>query len=169
MDEVLDKLGKGLHRLASLGVTRFIVTADHGHLLVEGIHCAACVWLIERAMMRMQGVLAANVNLAGKRLHVRWDNRRVKLSSLIKELSRIGYSGVPYDPEAAEGAVKKANRALLFRLFFAGFAMMNLNLVSIALYSGADSGPFRDFFHWMGCALATPTLLYSAFPFYKGA
>ncbi len=139
------------------------------HLLVEGIHCAACVWLIERAMMRTQGVLAANVNLAGKRLHVRWDNRRVKLSSLIRELSRVGYSGVPYDPEAAEGAVKKANRALLFRLFFAGFAMMNLNLVSIALYSGADSGPFRDFFHWMGCALATPTLLYSAFPFYKGA
>ncbi|MDH4283896.1 MAG: heavy metal translocating P-type ATPase [Gallionellaceae bacterium] len=139
------------------------------HLLVEGIHCPACVWLIERAMMRTQGVLAANVNLAGKRLHVRWDNRRVKLSSLIRELSRIGYSGVPYDPEAAEGAVRKANRALLFRLFFAGFAMMNLNLVSIALYSGADSGPFRDFFHWMGCALATPTLLYSAFPFYKGA
>ncbi|MBI5429754.1 MAG: heavy metal translocating P-type ATPase [Nitrosomonadales bacterium] len=139
------------------------------HLLVEGIHCPACVWLIERAMMRVPGVLAANVNLAGKRLHLRWDNRRAKLSALIAELSRIGYAGTPYDPEAAEGAVKKANRAMLFRLFFAGFAMMNLNLISIALYSGADSGPFRDFFHWMGCALATPTLLYSAVPFYKGA
>ncbi|TXT26569.1 MAG: Cu2+-exporting ATPase [Gallionellaceae bacterium] len=139
------------------------------HLLVEGIHCPACVWLIERTMARAPGVLAANVNLAGKRLHLRWDKRRTKLSSLIAELSKVGYTGVPYDPEAAEGALKKANRAMLFRLFFAGFAMMNLNLVSIALYSGADSGPFRDFFHWMGCALATPTLLYSAFPFYKGA
>ena len=139
------------------------------HLLVEGIHCAACVWLIERAMMRTQGVLTANVNLAGKRLHVRWDNRRVKLSSLIGQLSRIGYAGVPYDPETAEGAVKKANRAMLFRLFFAGFAMMNLNLIAIALYSGADRGQFVDFFHWMACALATPTLLYSGFPFYKGA
>ncbi len=139
------------------------------HLLVEGIHCPACVWLIERAMTRAPGVLAANVNLAGKRLHLRWDKRRAKLSTLIAELSRVGYTGVPYDPEAAEGAMKKANRSMLFRLFFAGFAMMNLNLVSIALYSGADSGPFRDFFHWMGCALATPTLLYSAFPFYKGA
>lgn len=139
------------------------------HLLVEGIHCAACVWLIERGMMRTPGVLAANVNLAGKRLNVRWDDRHVKLSELIRQLAKIGFAGVPYDPETAEGAMKKANRAMLFRLFFAGFAMMNLNLISIALYSGADTGQFRGFFHWMGCALATPTLLYSAFPFYKGA
>jgi Cu2+-exporting ATPase len=139
------------------------------HLLVEGIHCAACVWLIERSMMRISGVHSANVNLAGKRLHIRWDEQRVKLSVLIKELSKIGYAGVPYDPETAEGAMKRANRAMLFRLFFAGFAMMNLSLISIALYSGAGEGQFRSFFHWMGCALATPTLLYSGFPFFKGA
>jgi Cu2+-exporting ATPase len=139
------------------------------HLLVEGIHCAACVWLIERGMMRAGGVQSANVNLAGKRLHIRWDNQRVKLSTLIATLAKIGYAGVPYDPDVAEGAVKRTNRAMLFRLFFAGFAMMNLALISIALYSGADQGKFRDFFQWMGCALATPTLLYSAYPFYKGA
>ncbi len=139
------------------------------HLLVEGIHCAACVWLIERGMMRIQGVQTANVNLAGKRLHIRWDDSRVKLSVLIKRLAQIGYAGVPYDPETAEGAMKRANRSMLFRLFFAGFAMMNLALISIALYSGAGDGQFRNFFHWLGCGLATPTLLYSAFPFYKGA
>ncbi len=139
------------------------------HLLVEGIHCAACVWLIERGMMRMSGVDKANVNLAGKRLHIRWDNQRVKLSQLIAALSKIGYTGVPYDPEAAEGMVKRNNRDLLFRLFFAGFAMMNLTLISIALYSGAGDGEFKGFFQWMGMALATPTLLYSAYPFYKGA
>jgi Cu2+-exporting ATPase len=139
------------------------------HLLVEGIHCAACVWLIERGMMRMPGVQTANVNLAGKRLHLRWDNQRVKLSDLIHQLAKIGYAGVPYDPEAAEGSMKRANRAMLFRLFFSGFAMMNLTLISIALYSGADTGQFRNFFHWMGCALATPTLLYAGFPFYRGA
>lgn len=141
----------------------------HAHLLVEGIHCAACVWLIERGMMRIPGVFSANVNLAGKRLHIRWDNNRVKLSTIINQLAKIGYSGVPYDPEAAEGSMKRSNRAMLFRLFFAGFAMMNLTLISIALYSGAGEGQFRSFFHWMGFALATPTLFYSAFPFYKGA
>lgn len=139
------------------------------HLLVEGIHCAACVWLIERGMMRTPGVQTANVNLAGKRLHLRWDNQRVKLSAIIRLLSKIGYAGVPYDPETAEGSIKKTNRAMLFRLIFAGFTMMNLIWISIALYSGANDGEFRSFFHWMGCALATPTLLYSGYPFYKGA
>ena len=139
------------------------------HLLVEGIHCAACVWLIERGMMRIRGVESANVNLAGKRLHLRWDNSLVKLSHIINILSKIGYAGVPYDPEVAEGAMKRTNRALLFRLFFAAFAMMNLNLIAIALYSGADHGQFVSFFHWMAFALATPALLYSGFPFFKGA
>jgi Cu2+-exporting ATPase len=139
------------------------------HLLVEGIHCPACVWLIERVMLREPGVQSANVNLTAKRIHLRWDSRRNKLSSMIRALARIGYSAVPYDPENAEGVIKKANRSMLFRLFFAGFAMMNMIWISIALYSGADKGEFRDFFHWMGFALATPTLLYAGYPFYRGA
>jgi Cu2+-exporting ATPase len=139
------------------------------HLLVEGIHCAACVWLIERAMSRTEGVTSAQVNLAGKRLHLTWDNSRSKLSDLLRALSKVGYSAVPYDPESAEGAIKKTNRAMLFRLFFAGFAMMNMMLVSVALYSGANKDEFRDFFHWIGFALATPTLFYSGFHFYRGA
>ena len=139
------------------------------HLLVEGIHCPACVWLIERALHREAGVQTANVNLAAKRIHLRWDSTRNKLSDLIRALAKIGYSAVPYDPENAEGVIKKANRSMLFRLFFAGFAMMNLIWISIALYSGADKGEFRDFFHWMGFALATPTLLYAGYPFFRGA
>lgn len=139
------------------------------HLLVEGIHCAACVWLIERGMMRTKGVISASVNLAGKRLHVRWDNDQTKLSTIIHQLTKIGYSGVPYDPEVAEGSMKRINRAMLYRLFFAAFAMMNLNLIAIALYSGADRGQFVNFFQWMAFSLATPALLYSGYPFYKGA
>jgi Cu2+-exporting ATPase len=139
------------------------------HLLVEGIHCAACVWLIERGLQRVPGVLSANVNLAARRLHLRWDNRRSKLSDVLRALARIGYSAVPYDPESAEGIIKKANRAMLYRLFFAGFAMMNMLWVSIALYSGASRDEFREFFHWIGLILATPTLLYAGYPFYRGA
>jgi len=139
------------------------------HLLVEGIHCPACVWLIERGLQREPGVQSANVNLTAKRIHLRWDSKRNKLSNLIRALARIGYSAVPYDPESAEGVIKKANRSMLFRLFFAGFAMMNMIWISIALYSGANKGEFREFFHWMGLALATPTLLYAGYPFYRGA
>src|SRR3989338_4922093 len=58
---------------------------------------------------------------------------------------------------------------MLFRLFFAGFAMMNMLWISIALFSGANRDEFRDFFHWIGLVLATPTLLYSGYPFFRGA
>ncbi len=139
------------------------------HLLVEGIHCAACVWLIERALLRLPGVASAQVNMAGKRLHLNWDNRRVKLSDALRALSKIGYAGVPYDPENAEGAIRKANRSMLYRLFFAGFGMMNMIWVAIALYSGANHDEFRNFFHWIGLGLSTPVLLYSGYPFYRGA
>jgi Cu2+-exporting ATPase len=114
-------------------------------------------------------VVKANVNLAAKRLHLRWNSGQTKLSTLLRKLERIGYSAVPYNLEAAEGAVHRANRAMLYRLCFAGFAMMNLLWISVALYSGANRDEFRNFFHWMGFAVATPTLLYSGLPFFRNS
>ncbi|QGU33568.1 heavy metal translocating P-type ATPase [Thermochromatium tepidum] len=139
------------------------------NLLVEGIHCAACVWLIERGLQSLPGVAEARVNLTGRRLRVRWDNGRLPLSRILRRLADLGYAATPFDPDAAEGALARENRALLFRLAWAGFAMMNLLWVSIALYSGADQGEFRALFHWLGFLLATPTILYSGAPFYRGA
>lgn len=139
------------------------------NLLVEGIHCAACVWLIENGLKGLPGVEEARVNLTGRRLRVRWDNGRLKLSRILRRLGDIGYAAVPFDPESAEGALRRENRAMLYRMAWAGFAMMNLMWVSIALYAGADRGEFRGLFHWIGLILATPTLLYSGYPFYRGA
>lgn len=139
------------------------------HLLVEGIHCAACVWLIERRLANEEGILDANVNLSAKKLRLKWDNRDIRLSQVLHILGRIGYAAVPFDPELAEGQIKKHNRQLLFRLGFAGFAAMNLMWISIALYAGADEGEFKTLFYWLGLGLATPTLLYSGSPFYRGA
>ncbi|MEW8562918.1 MAG: heavy metal translocating P-type ATPase metal-binding domain-containing protein, partial [Candidatus Thiodiazotropha sp.] len=139
------------------------------HLLIEGIHCAACVWLIEHSLSAEPGVVSAQVNLSGKRLHLKWHNSVVSLSQIISRLGQIGYAAVPYDPEIAEGTLKRQNRQLLYRMAFAGFGMMNLLWVSIALYAGASEGEFRSMFHWIGFALATPVLLYSGYPFYHGA
>ena len=139
------------------------------HLLVEGIHCAACVWLIENTLQGMPGVEEARVNLSGRRLHLKWHNGRLQLSRVLQRLGEIGYKAVPYDPDSAEGSIRRENRHLLYRMGFAGFTMMNLLWISIALYSGADRGEFRSLFHWVGFALATPTLVYSGFPFFKGA
>jgi Cu2+-exporting ATPase len=139
------------------------------HLLIEGIHCAACVWLIEHTLNAQTGVSSAQVNLSGKRLHLKWHNSVISLSRIIERLGQIGYAAVPYDPEVAEGSLKKQNRHLLYRMAFAAFGMMNLLWISIALYSGADEGEFRSMFHWIGFVLATPVLLYSGYPFYRGA
>ncbi|MGE5155738.1 MAG: heavy metal translocating P-type ATPase [Bdellovibrio bacteriovorus] len=150
----------------------FVDTASEAreiNLLVEGIHCAACVWLIENGLKTLPGVEEARVNLTGRRLRVRWDNGRLKLSRILRRLGDIGYAAVPFDPESAEGALRRENRAMLYRMAWAGFAMMNLMWVSIALYAGADRGEYRGLFHWIGLILATPTLLYSGYPFYRGA
>jgi len=149
--------------VADLGIQREI------HLLVEGIHCAACVWLIERSLGQLLGVLNAQVNLSGKRLLLKWDNDKIPLSKVLTHLGHIGYAAVPYDPELAEGQLRKQNRSLLLCMAFAAFAMMNLLWISIALYSGASESEFRSLFHWIGFSLATPTLLYSGYPFLHSA
>lgn len=139
------------------------------HLLVEGIHCAACVWLIENSLRSLTGVLEAKVNLSGRKLLVRWNNEQLQLSRIIARVGEVGYKAVPFDPETARGALQQHRRDLLFRMGFAAFAMMNLLWISIALYTGAAEGEFRSLFHWIGFLLATPTLLYSGAPFYRGA
>lgn len=139
------------------------------HLLVEGIHCAACVWLIEQHLKRLPGVVKAHVNLTLKRLYLTWDNGQIKLSDVMVKLKAIGYVAVPFDQEMADERLKKQNKNILYRLAFSGFAMMNLMWISIALYSGADQGEFRLMFYWVGFCIATPTLFYSGLPFLKGA
>lgn len=138
-------------------------------LLIDGIHCAACVWLIEHALYKLPGVLAADVNLTAKRCRIRWDNRETSLSVIMQHLANLGYASIPFDPDTAEGALAKRHRSLVYRMAFAGFAMMNLMWVSIALYTGAAQDEFRDWFHWVGFIIATPTLFYSGFPFFRNA
>ncbi len=141
-------------------------------LLVEGIHCAACVWLIEKTMGAMPGVLMAEVNLAHKRLLIRWSPEKVSLSNILRRLAAIGYAAMPFNQETAEGQSRRTNRQLLFRLAFAGFGALNIMWISIALYAGAFSAGDSDmahFFHWVSFAIATPVLLYSGGPFLSGA
>lgn len=149
--------------VAELGAVREI------QLLVEGIHCAACVWLIEKALLALPGVAEARVNLSGRRMRVVWDNRAIALSAILRRLSEIGYAAVPFDPQIAAGSPQRGQRSLLYRMAFAGFAMMNLLWISIALYTGADRSEFRGLFQWLGLVIATPTLLYAGWPFLRGA
>ncbi len=155
----------------------FVVTVGNeseATLLVEGIHCSACVWLIERALAPLDGVILAEVNLAHHRLRLRWDRTRIKLSRILKRLNTLGYSAVPFDAERAEGLAVKQNKSMLYRMAFAGFGMANIMWISISLYAGELSASgidpeHKQFFHWVSLFLATPVLLYSGWPFLKGA
>ncbi len=143
-------------------------------LLVEGIHCAACVWLIEKALKGLDGVVSADVNMAHHRLRLRWQQDQVKLSAVLKRLAQIGYKAVPYNPEVAEGAAARVQKALLYRMAFAGFGMMNIMWISIALFSASLSASgidpdHKQFFHTISFLLATPVLFYSGWTIMRGA
>lgn len=138
-------------------------------LLVEGIHCAACIWLIEQVMGRTDGVRFAEVNFTNKSLTVRWDNEKIRLSQIIKRLRQVGYSAIPYLPNLAEEVFSRSRRMSLYRIGFAGFSAMNLMWISIALWTGASEGEYRDFLRWAGFFLATPTLFFSGYPFFRSA
>ncbi|GAV19261.1 Cu2+-exporting ATPase [Mariprofundus micogutta] len=142
------------------------------HLLIEGIHCAACVWLIEHGLKEMVGIEFAEVNLAHQRLNVRWNSDELALSEIMHRLAKLGYAAAPFNPEAAEGSLQRRNRSLLFRMAFAGFGVMNIMWISIALYAGAFSGidsEHKQFFHWISLFIATPVLIYSGWPFFRAA
>lgn len=139
-------------------------------LMSDSIHCAACIWLIEHSLAKIQGITYANVNFTNKQIKLRWDNRKIKLSDILKQLNQIGYDARPYDAEESEKAYKKANRDLLYRMGFAGFALMNAMWFSVALYTGArDDGEYTGYFYFMLFLIASVTLIYSAQPFFKGA
>ncbi len=138
-------------------------------LMSDAIHCAACVWLIEHTLAKIDGILMARVNFTNKQIKIRWDNSQIKLSDVIRKLNSVGYDATPYDPSVSDESYRKANRELLYRLGFAGFAMMNTMWFSVALYTGAAQDEFRDYFHWLGFIVATAALAYSGQPFLKGA
>jgi Cu2+-exporting ATPase len=137
-------------------------------LISEAIHCAACVWLIEKTLSNMVGVALVRVNLTNKHIKINWNNA-VKLSEIMQKLADFGYSATPYEQNIAEQIANQQNKSLLYRISFSAFTMMNLLWISIALYMGANAGVYDVYFQWLSFALATPTLFYAGFPFLKNA
>lgn len=131
-------------------------------------HCAACITDVERALREMQGVRSARVNLTLKRVSVEAEPS-VTPDAVIEKLASIGYPAHELDPGLLSMTeTDRRGRDLLMRLGVAGFAMMNIMLLSIAVWSGAESAT-RDLFHWISAAIALPTLAFSGQPFFASA
>ena len=141
-------------------------------LFLEGIVCAACVWLNERHVRGLPGVLEFHVNLATHRAWVRWDGSRLKLSAILEAIAAIGYRAHPYDPARHEAAQRAERQALLKRLAVAGLMMMQVMMLAWPFYEsgvdGVDPG-LAPLLIWSQLLLTLPALLYSAAPIWRAA
>ncbi|MCP4392300.1 MAG: cadmium-translocating P-type ATPase [Gammaproteobacteria bacterium] len=141
-------------------------------LILEGITCAACVWLNEQYIAGLPGVKDVRVNYATQRALVRWDENRIRLSEILQAIQKIGYRALPYSPDQQQEMHRRQRRQQQRRLAVAGLFGMQVMMLSISLYAGAWSGMERDFeqfFRWLSLGLTLPVLLYPAIPFFQAA
>ncbi len=141
-------------------------------LAVEGIVCGACIVRIEGAVKRLPGVTEARVNFTNRRLRVAWANGALKPAQILQTLEAIGYHGHPFAPLRAEQEEAAEMRRLTRCLAVAGFAAMNIMLLSVSVWSGnvTDITPeTRDFFHWASALIALPAAAYAGRPFFASA
>ncbi|UWQ37981.1 cadmium-translocating P-type ATPase [Leisingera aquaemixtae] len=137
-------------------------------LSLPGIHCQACISAVERELNAEPGIRSARVNLTLKRALIEADPD-VRAADLIPVLERIGYEAHELDLAALAATQNdKAGRDLLMRLAVAGFASMNVMLLSVSVWSGASDAT-RDMFHWISAAITFPAIIFSAQPFFASA
>jgi Cu2+-exporting ATPase len=137
---------------------------------VEGVACGACIARIETAMKKLPGVTEARLNFTNRRLHVAWSDGALDPARIIATLEANGYRGHPFVPLRAEQEEAAAARRLTRCLAVAGFAAMNVMLLSVSVWSGSDMTPStRDFFHWASALIALPAAAYAGRPFFTSA
>jgi len=159
------------------GVQKSFVRAEDGDrreaaLVLEGITCAACIWLNEKHLAALPGVAEVNINYATHRARIAWDESRIRLSEILAAVAAIGYRAYPYDPGRSQQVLEKERRDYLRRIGVAGALGMQVMLLAVALYSGAWSGMdegMREFFRRASLLLCLPVLVYSAQPFFASA
>ncbi|RTL48473.1 MAG: heavy metal translocating P-type ATPase [Rhodocyclaceae bacterium] len=141
-------------------------------LILEGITCAACVWLNESHIARQPGVTAVEINYATRRARVRWDSQVTRLSAILEAIAAIGYHAHPYDAGKLEQLARKERKAALWRLFVAGFGMMQVMMYAIPVYladDGTMTPDIEQLMRWASLLLTLPVVLYSAAPFFSSA
>jgi len=158
----------------ALDLSAFVQYRDgtaHMDLAVEGVGCAGCIRKIEGGLRQIPGVVDARLNFSNRRLAVDWRDNELAAGTLIAALQDIGYRAHPFQPERAETEEARHARWLIKCLAVAGFAAMNIMLLSVSVWSGADdmSQETRDFFHWLSALIALPAAAYAGQPFFRSA
>ncbi len=141
-------------------------------LILEGITCAACVWLNETYLKKLGGIHSVIINYATHRAQIVWDDSQIKLSAILEGINNIGYRAYPYDPQSQEAVFDTEKKSLLKRLGLAAILGMQVMILAVAMYSDAaldmENG-IRTFFRWLSLGLTIPIIIYAADPFTKNA
>ncbi len=140
-------------------------------LLANGMRCAACAWLIDRALAREPGVLEVSANAVTGRIRIAWDPARTRLSTALRRLQSLGYRPWLATGEAGERARRRDRNRWLLRLGIAGLGAMQAMMFAEALYldtRGSMSPAMRDFFRWITFLVSTPVVFYAGWPFLAG-
>lgn len=155
---------------------RFVHQDEQGQcdtqLAIDGMTCAACAWLIEHHIGRLDGVISLLVNVSDHRARLVWDPAQTQLSQILTELQQIGYPSRPYQPDQHQQQLEYEQRMATRRLIVAAIGMMQVMMFASALYVGAFDGiddSFKALFRWLSLALTTPVVFFSARPFFTAA
>ena len=141
-------------------------------LLIEGITCAACGWLIEKHLKKLPSVLDVSLNLSNHRLSVRWDAEQLPLSHLLKAIRHIGYAAHPWQPDTVSEKMQADNRRALRKLGVAGLLWMQVMMASMATWPEFNldlSEGMDGLLRWTSLILTTPIVFYCSSEFFSGA
>jgi Cu2+-exporting ATPase len=139
-------------------------------LMVSGLTCGACVWLVEQALAAEQDVIRARASLSARRLTVAWRGEAERARDLAGLVARLGFKVAPWSPACLRATEDAEGRALIRALGIAAFGSMNVMLVSVAVWVGTDMEPAtRHAMHWLAALIGLPTVLVAGMPFYRSA
>src|SRR5271156_4303732 len=160
----------------ALDLSTFVEPGDPGTsrmtLAVEGVACAGCIRKIENGVTKLPGIIDARLNFTQRRLAVDWRNDEIDAARIIEAIEGIGYHAHPFAPERTDADESAQAKRLLKCLAVAGFAAMNVMLLSVSVWAGNVSDmtqETRDLFHWLSALIALPAAAYTGQPFLKSA
>lgn len=141
-------------------------------LTISGINCAACGWLIEKQLVKVQGINKVGVNVSARRATVSWDNQQIKFSQILGHIEKIGYHAKPFQAEQHEATFRQENKTFLKRLGLAGLMTMQVMMLNVGVFFdlfGHIDSQTKQYFNWISLFLTTPVIIYSASEFYSSA
>ena len=141
-------------------------------LYLEGVHCASCVWLVERVPLLLPGVVRAELDVRRALARIEWEPARLPLSRVARTLDQLGYTPHPFRGVARDAMRRREDRAMLSRIGVAGAIAGNVMLPALALYSGQFAGmeaAYEGLFRWVSLGLTIPAMLFPGRVFFTGA